>query len=335
MGQSSSGQVILKMNNLRHGRLPYKWPMAMHLVLSLLTSTCRAMSWSPPQSTLQMIDIASANGMAQRLPTSLVKWPLWIVHENGKAVTQVPGSGQAEADGAPQSWVDPVSFEHLWLPEDLEAPQLHLSLGLVLKDGEPRYLFPCAEASLEQQQLVWHNRGLCSVPLGNTWLPWGVVPMPSLRLSAFSREMTVAVDDGEGEEVVEVKAAPQQEELPWETLRESLPVGGSLSSMWKVLADAPPELSDGYHFMMARLGDVTVPTSIIRPGRQLRLLLTDNLLSPDLNDPNWQLEVGAYGGCDVSMYAVPPGRQSEYMPEVTRSQPPQLYSGVRLTCAAH
>eukprot|EP00965_Chrysotila_dentata_P226240 6195281-Pleurochrysis_carterae.AAC.5 len=66
---------------------------------------------------------------------------------------------------------------------------------------------------------------------------------------------------------------------------------------------------------MARLGDVTVPTSIIRPGRQLRLLLTDNLLSPDLNDPNWQLEVGAYGGCDVSMYAVPPGRQSEYMPE--------------------
>ena len=56
---------------------------------------------------------------------------------------------------------------------------------------------------------------------------------------------------------------------------------------------------------------------LVRPGRRVRLMLATALDEPDPNDDEWRLQMGGgYGVCDTSVYAVPAGGASEFMPAV-------------------
>ena len=85
-----------------------------------------------PDATIRMVKISSLNGGGGQLPTSLCRWPLWIASDDH--VTKLSGAGGAEAEAG---WVDPISFEQLWLPEDLAPPSSHLAVSLVIKVSCP------------------------------------------------------------------------------------------------------------------------------------------------------------------------------------------------------
>ena len=144
--------------------------------MALLASLTASLSLVVPDATINMVKISSIKGGSGQLPLAMCRWPLWIA--SADHVTKLSGAGGDEEEAG---WVDPISFEQLWLPEDLPLPSSHLAVSLVIKDGVPRYLLPCIETSITTVSgvsgTVWHNRGLNSVPLGAQWMAWGEAPL--------------------------------------------------------------------------------------------------------------------------------------------------------------
>ena len=61
-------------------------------------------------------------------------------------------------------------------------------------------------------------------------------------------------------------------------------------------------------------------------------MLSDAFCKPDLNDEDWEFEAECFGLCDTSVYAVPAGGSSEYMPEVYKPlYNPGLDSSVQIS----
>ena len=132
------------------------------MLLQLVAAVGGLLAAAPPDAVLQRIAISSAtSSVAQELPLSMVRgWPVWIARPDGTSVTLVPNEDtlsdhpEPSADDLP-SWVDPVTFEQLWLPEDLTLPTSNAALGMVLKNGAPRVIL--ADSSLNaplREQLV-------------------------------------------------------------------------------------------------------------------------------------------------------------------------------------
>ena len=79
-----------------------------------------------------------------------------------------------------------------------------------------------------------------------------------------------------------------------------------------------------YHFLVTPLTSAALPPSALRPGRRLRLFLSDVDATPTSLDPE-EREAWAWarGECDLSVYAVPAGGSSQYLPDAYR----KLYAG--------
>ena len=101
----------------------------------------------PPDPTLRSVTIGSSDlAPTQSLPISSVHgWPIWMAAADGSEVTCVAGT---MAEDEVSGWVNPVTFEQLWLPQDLPLPSCRAAVGAVMKNGMPRYLFPCLETTV-------------------------------------------------------------------------------------------------------------------------------------------------------------------------------------------
>ena len=97
-------------------------------MLLLLVALTASLGLVVPDATLNMVKISSMKGGGGQLPLSMCRWPLWIV--SADRVTKLSGAGGSEEEAG---WVDPISFEQLWLPEDLPLPSSHLAVSLVIK----------------------------------------------------------------------------------------------------------------------------------------------------------------------------------------------------------
>lgn len=215
----------------------------------------------PPRERLSVVSVASSNFRAQHVPLSLcAQWPAFVVP---------PGVGEADAVRVPRAddgagWVDPVTFDELWLPADLPPPSLYPSVTLVLKDGAPRYICPTLDAVVEAAGREWRNRGQASVPLARTWLPWNDVPLDDLRLSAYVQPPPAAHADA-------AQPAPV-----YEPLAVLLDVREAVGAAAAVLANAPASLGDGFCYLSARVpGAPSLPAAGVGPGARLRLFLSD------------------------------------------------------------
>ena len=248
-------------------------------------------------------------------------------------LVQVPGfnseDNEAEPDGLPAGFVNPVTFEQLWLPEDLPLPVARAAIGLVIKNGAPRYIFPTIETTVVADQTCWHNRGLNSLPLAKTWLPIADVPFESLRISCYSSDLPLSSEsrddepnsDGAESAGLAEDAADQSEAtaVEWAAELRLTQVDEALSSLMATLADAPPELGEGFQFLITPLDDACglLPPNTLRPGRRVRLFLSDVDATPTALDPNdresW---IWSRGETDVSVFAVPGGGKSDFLPDV-------------------
>jgi hypothetical protein len=263
---------------------------------------------------LDCVSIASSSFVAEKLPLSYCQtWPLWCAspgESGGQVLRHVnPYAGASEPS---DMWVDPVTFESLWMPADLAIPSFHLALTLVLKDGTPRYLGPTLDATVRAAGREWRNRGMCSVPMPRTWLPWREIPVDELRISAYVQPPPPA--SVEGEEAAAV-------ELPYEPLVVLQPVHSGLAAAAEVLAEAPSALASGFTYLNVRLpAQEQLSSSLLQPGARLRVFLSDADAFPssiriDEDDSGW---AWVRGECDMRLMAVAPGGSSEYLPEVYR-----------------
>ena len=151
---------------------------------------------------------------AQTLPLEACSsWPIWVV--NGKESTSRVPVSRIPTPAADVDWtsgasfVPPLSFEQLWLPADLPAPCARMAIGLVLRNGEPRYIFPTIDTYLDAAGKRWRNRGIFSVPLAKTWLHYGESPADNLRLSSFVIAPTLAEGDATAAPTAAAAAAPE------------------------------------------------------------------------------------------------------------------------------
>jgi hypothetical protein len=294
-------------------------------MLSVFESLSVGLVVPAPDPRVKTIAIAGTQ-QQQQLPLSLCSsWPVWVclAGENALSVTQVPGttSRAAARSDQPTSWVDPRTFEQLWLPEDLAAPEAWASVGIVLKDGAPRYLFPTAEllstTTAGAETLAWHNRGMNSFAIGRRWLSWDAVPFDRLQLSAYMTRLPLPA-------AAAGAPAAEPSRAGWTTLLPLTPVKRAVETLFKVLADAPPDVADGYVFLLCRLpGQPPLPPPAIAPGARLRLVLSDGFAADAAPmDGAWEMS-DAWGSidaaeCELDAYAVPAGTESEWMPDVYR-----------------
>lgn len=128
-------------------------PSPRDISLLVCVAFCSALQQSAPDLTRNTVAVAAGGMSVQQLPISMASaWPVWVALPDSKTLLRVPAAGD-EAEG----WVAPLTFEQLWLPEDLPSVTATAAVGLVLKDGMPRYVFPCLEATVVSSETLWHS----------------------------------------------------------------------------------------------------------------------------------------------------------------------------------
>ena len=271
----------------------------------------RRTPFSPPDPELVKIAIAGSSDLQQQRRQSqsiplgyALSWPVWMATDDGNTVTRI-NDATTTATGS-SGWVNPITFEQLWLPVDLPPPTARSALGLVVKDGQPRYLFPTIETTVSTissrddgndggggTRTLWYNRGLNSLPIAKTWLPFNeyVPSIESMRLSSYRCQLlesssSVTAVDGQKNDWVPV--------LPMTKVTEAL------NRLLYVLANGPDELGQGFCYLITPLPSLLPPETVV-PGQRIRLFLSNvetipTSLDPD-DDTSW---VFNRGECDLT-----------------------------------
>ena len=317
--------------------------LAAPFVAASFSALCAPVVFTPTEAKLNKISIGKSDFTEQALPLGMCStWPVWMATPDGSSVTKLPD----ESDGG--DWCNAATFEQLWLPTDLPAPQCRAALGCVLKDGQLRYLFPCMESTITTiggalDGQVWHNRGLNTLPLAKTWLPFGDVPVDNLRLSAYTAPLPPPppqqADGGEpdAEAVEAATAAAEAAEAAaalWEPVLPLTPVKEAIDALFNIIGNAPDELGVGFNYLVAPLGGSGTQLNLT-PGRRVRLFLSDIDATPTSLDPedrdSW---VWNRGETDISVITDSPRGESEFQSLIHISQPTIQYSLSRMPSSA-
>ena len=272
------------------------------------------------------------------------EWPVWVTkHADGSgdgsdskvpvARVQMP---EEQAVDPLSTWVPPSAFEQLWLPADLPTPRARAAVGFVLRDGDPRFIFPTVDAFLETSDGTrWRNRGLNSVPIAKTWLHFGEVPPEELRLSAYFAPAEPTRE--ESAEPSESSDGGGSRVGAYERILDSTRVDAAVDAAFDALDALPPQLrkrslGSGFAFLIVPLegGDAAVaataavqqqqqqqpaegttgglylPSHALAPGGRLRAFLSED--GKDADSDAWQR-----GELDLTMWRLPPGKDSPYM----------------------
>jgi hypothetical protein len=261
----------------------------------------------------------------QSLPMAMTKsWPVWTCDLENKAnpLTLVEGEEQG-------AWVNPTSYESLFLPSDLPLPNMRHALGVALANGVPRYIMPSIVLTLETPAAVWRNRGVASLPRANSWIDLFAAFSPqlsSLRLSTFgqiAREVRFLEDqDGSAAwQSITIPGSPQSSPsiMRPENWDNSYEITKTFDMFRSLVAEDPQFecVRDGYHFVdIPLLGS----QSFRMPAAQrLKQYITD------IEDPKrligiedaTMLEEEPCGELDISVQTISPGSKSKFLPEVS------------------
>jgi hypothetical protein len=146
-------------------------------------------SITPHRMSLDYIKInAPGRQREQKIPTSFVtSFSKWIVND-GKLQPIV------EQEALAQGWVDPISFEEVWLPLDLPAPEQRPAIAALTKDGSIRCIMPALDISVKDLSgITWRNRGLCSFPLARVWMDLHSADVSKLVLTAYTQVFVIVI----------------------------------------------------------------------------------------------------------------------------------------------
>jgi len=258
----------------------------------------------------------------QNLPITLTKsWDTWTVRlDDHSSFTKV----EHPKDDGGGDWVDPTSFDKLYLPVDLPLPLCQPALGIAVSNGIPRYIMPSVVLSLETPERIWRNRGICSLPRSRCWIDLFSPFTPrldKLKLSYFGRSAPEVrfLEDQDG-------SAAWTSLLPY-TMDDKYRLFGykelfikEAFESFQTLLDSSHKcefLRDGYHFVDVVLGDAL---TMSLPMYRMKAFLTD------LDDPKRlvgiedtsMLDAESCGELDIAVSVISAGGTSEFLPSVYR-----------------
>jgi len=253
----------------------------------------------------------------QHLPKSLVNnWKTWTYRTVSGELVSVENPID-DGDG----WVNPTTFDRLFLPSDLPIPDMKLALGVAINNGSPRYIMPSIILTLSTDtKKSWRNRGMFSLPRSDVWIDMFAAyapPTKSLFLSYFGRDVRKSTIEGD----------PASNFLNgdyWTELNplSSIGIHDTFIAFQEKMSNEDFDcLKKGFHFVDIEID--TVDLTISLPEIGLQAYLTDfpepkRLLEFDIAS----LDVEPCGHFAIEMLRVDAGSRSEYLPEVYKN----LYS---------
>ena len=254
----------------------------------------------------------------QYFPTTLTStWKSWTYdYQTCTAVDDTRDGG----------WVNPTSFDQLFLPADLPIPRGQLGLGVGLHNGVLRYVMPSALMFLETPGKLWRNRGLASLPRAHAFLdlyaPFSP-PIEELRLCAFGQmapDVRFLEDINGAAAWQDACSAADGSGLLQPMAYTELGITDAYQALEAFVADLPPnhELRDGFHFVDVPVKQEGKPVALRVPPYKLKCYLTN------VEDPRRLLEVETAeevdilcaAELDVMVTEVSAGGESEFLPEV-------------------
>ena len=254
------------------------------------------------------------------LPVGMARgFQKWVLAE-GEGEDELRPMFHSGSYGEEDGWVDPFSFEELWLPQDLPAPSMKPSLSAVAKDGQIRYLMPALEFTVEAGGQRWWNRGVNSIPLARRWMDVNAVNLKSLHLVGFAQggyESAKVAQQLEGEDT------PLDDPGGWVKTFQCSANDALLELIATLAGPAGSVVSEGYHVLSVPLKahpGVEAPGT----GSRVRVFLTDanfDNTSPNALEYSADLDFDTGGGdseLDFLVRAAGAGRESEYLPDVYR-----------------
>jgi len=252
----------------------------------------------------------------QNLPITLTtSWETWTVRLGDNSFTRV------EHPKDTGDWVDPTSFDKLYLPVDLPLPLCEPALGIAVSNGIPRYIMPSMVLSLETPERMWRNRGVCSLPRSRCWVDLFSPFTPSLdklKLSYFGRSAPDVrfLEDQDGSAAWTSLLPTTMDDKYRLFGYKELFIKEAYESFQTLLDSNQYEfLRDGYHFVDVVLGDAL---AMSLPKYRMKAYLTD------LDDPKRLvgiedtsiLDAESCGELDIAVSVISAGGTSEFLPSV-------------------
>lgn len=286
------------------------------LLLLLTTFDFSSSSW---------VSLRGGDVAFQRLPVSLTNgWQVSTYDIQDKLLNEVEIGNEESL-----SWVNPTSFDSLYLPADLPYPRVSPALGVVLQHGSVRYIMPSLILSLETPDRLWRNRGLCSLPRASAWIDlYGpfVPKLSDLRMSFYGQVAPNLrfLEDQDGNtawsKLLDVN--PNLKIKNDYLSSNSFNVESILETFKEDLKNLPnlqPLRSEGYHFVDIPILDRVDSEMLSRfvPPFHIKAYLTDfddaaSLIEFEGSD---SLNFEPCGELDIKVERVGAGRDSKFLPE--------------------
>lgn len=255
------------------------------------------------------------NTRPQYLPRAMASsWPSWTF-ENGN-LNKVDDDGE-------EGWVNPSSFESLYLPSDLPKPAARSALGVLIANGSPRYIMPSVVLTLETPDRLWRNRGLCSLPRATTWIdlfsPF-VPALENLHLHCYGKSDPELrfLEDQDGDFIWDNLQSTDQI-VPGIFSKSSDGLGFEILSAYNTMRtflqkNPTLEISSGYHFVDIILPSQSEPFNL--PQNQIKMYLTDLDSPRQLINMEGSYEDEVLGELDIVITKIGAGGTSKYLPKV-------------------
>ena len=142
--------------------------------LALLILLHFAVGSGKPSQFIKIRGNVGISGVPEKVPSQLTKsWSIWTFEDNARLEkVEDESDNERKGDGHEDDlgWVNPTSYDDMFLPSDLPLPKMDPAVGILFTNGSPRYAMPSLICTLETPAKKWRNRGMCSVPRANGWV---------------------------------------------------------------------------------------------------------------------------------------------------------------------
>ena len=206
-------------------------------------------------------------------------FPKWILAE-GDTEAELRPMFNSASYGKEDGWVDPFSFEELWLPSDLPAPVMKPSLAAVARNGQIRYLMPSLDMTVQAAGKLWWNRGFNSIPLACRWMDVNSVNLNSLNLVGFAQDGYLSA---EVSTLLEGEEAPKDDPGSWVKLFQCSANNAFLELVEALAGPTGAQLASGFHVVHVPLKSHAL-LQAPKVGSKVRIFLTDAKF--DNTEPN-------------------------------------------------
>jgi hypothetical protein len=276
------------------------------------------------QTERNFIEITSLNVQKQSLPASFIEsWPTWVLETDG-SLERIPDSDDNNG------FVSPTSIDSLWQPIDLIRPKMKLALGVHIRNGSIRHVFPALDISYDGSS-KHRNRGMCSIPRAYTWVDFGFVNSMGdynryeLRVSSKKNngKSSSSEDENENEDDDENEDEKWQQLLSSSSISDNEVMSKAIERAVICLAENDGSINDldGSHIIHVILNDddddadEQIAVEIPKSNHELKVSMVEKWGNNNKIE-NESLDEVEVGILQVNVMTTMSGSESEYLPDV-------------------